>query len=175
MIHGITHLNNELWLLATTNLGLELMKWNVSEGVTEGVIIETSQAGMTYWWNPIIIDGVAFIFQSNGDAVYRVNLELMEAEKLSKISEAMQMNQGQCGRYLIRLMGCQGKSIYYSTSWNRKWFVYDSENDSIESFYVEIKDDEYEKRYWYDQISLLGEKGMIEESEFSLEPFIRVL
>ncbi len=171
MLHGIINSGEKKWVLASMNDRESLLSWSPENGLMDEIIIEKNQSEDLYWWSPVESDEYIYLFQMNGNAVYRVNVQEKMIEPCTEITNAIGNIPDPIGRYSVCLIGEEKGKIYFLTLWNRKWFIYHTKDRSIESFRIEISDQEYEYRYWNE----LKKKSYIRESELSLKDFLEII
>lgn len=173
MLHGIVRGIENIWVLASLGNRESLLSWSPENGFMDEIIIEKNQSELIYWWGPLESDGSLYLFQMNRNAVYRVDLQ----ERAAKPCEELMNAIGDIpipdtkNRYSLILIGKEEEKIFFHTRWNQKWFIYNTRDQSIESFRIEIFDEEYENRYW----NGLKKKPYFMEQELPLKDFLKIV
>lgn len=179
MLHGVLKYKEEMWALVTTDRGSSLIKWIPERGFLNEILIEADQAKDVYWWNPLEIDGYVYLFQSNGANVYKVDMQKEKVIPCIEITEAIGELPKINSRYLVRLIGEYNKKIIFLNGWNGRWFEFDTIKQRIDSFVIEIIDDdtgdEYDKSYWNTKEQVERNKPYMNEWIFPLDKFLKMI
>lgn len=171
MLHGIVRSGEKIWVLASMDDRESLFSWSPENGFIDEIIIEKNLSKEFFWWSPINSGEYIYLFQMNGNAVYKVDVQTKMIEPCEEITNAIGDIPNPVSRYSVCLIGEEEGKIFFLTLWNRKWFIYHTKDRSIESFWIEITDEEYDYRYRNE----LKEKSYIRESELSLKDFLEIV
>lgn len=171
MLHGIVRSDEKIWVLASMDDRESLFSWSPENGFMDEIIIEKNRSEDFYWWSPMESGEYIYLFQMNGYAVYKVNVQKKMIEPCEEITNAIGDIPNPLNRYSVCLIGEEEGKIFFLTWWNQKWFIYYTKDQSIESFRIEISDEEYEYRYWNE----LKKKSYIRESELPLKDFLKIV
>ncbi len=173
MIHGIVRVGEKIWVMASLDNRESLFLWSPKNGFMDEIVIQKNQSKHICWWNPLESGGFIYLCQMNGNAVYRVNMQKKIVEPCEKIMNAIgetSITYGTESASVI-LIGQEKEKIIFHTRWNRKWLIYDTQDQSIESFRIEISDKEYEYRYW----NGLKKKPYITDETLQLKEFLKIV
>lgn len=173
MLHGIVRSGNKIWVLASMDDRESLFSWSPEKGFMDEIIIVKNPSEDFYWWKPVESGGYLYLFQMNGNMVYKVSVQKKMIEPCEEVINAIGYIPKGAIRYSVRLMGEEEGKIFFMSSWKRtpKWYIYHTKDRSIESFQIEISNAEYDYRYRNE----LKRKSYIKEQELSLKEFLRVL
>lgn len=171
MLHGIVQNGEQIWVLASMDNRESLFSWSPENGFMDEIIIEKNRLEDIYWWNPLKLEGYIYLFQMNGNAVYKVDMQKKMAEPCEEITNSIGDIPETTDRYSVILIGKEEEKIFFHTRWNQNWFIYHVKDQSIERFRIEISDEEYEYRY----LNVLKKKPYIPEEELPLKDFLKLL
>lgn len=173
MIHGIVRVGEKIWVMASLDNRESLFLWSPKSGFMDEIVVKENQTEPIYWWNPLESGGYIYLFQMNGNAVYRINMQKWIVEPREEIMNAIGNIPISYRTIAISviLIGQEKEKIIFHTRWNRKWLIYDTQDQSIESFRIEISDEEYEYRYW----NGLKKKPYITDETLQLKDFLKIV
>ncbi len=173
MIHGIVRVGEKIWVMASLDNRESLLLWSPKNGFRDEIVIQKNQLKHICWWNPLESGGYIYLCQMNGKDVYRINMQKRIVEPCEKIMNAIGGTSITNGTDSISVIpiGQEKEKIIFHTRWNRKWFIYDTQDQSIESFRIEISDEEYEYRCW----NGLKKKPYITDATLQLKDFLNIV
>lgn len=174
MLHGLITYKGEMWALATTDRGCSLIKWIPERGFLNEILIDADLLEEVYWWNPIKVEGYIYLFQSNG-VVYKVNMQEEKAVPCIEVTEAIGVLPKINSKYMVRLIGVYKKKIIFLNGWTGKWFEFDTVKQKIDSFVIEIIDDEYDKKDWNTKNQMESNKPYTNEWKYPLTKYIKMI
>lgn len=149
ILHGMIKYKEDMWVLAATDCNTGLIRWDPEMGFLEEILVEPIREKAVWWCSPLEIDGIIYLFQSNGKNVYKVDMQEKKAALCEEVADTIgKIPQKINDRYLgVRLICEYKKKIIFMIQDTRIWFEFDTVKQKIDSFVLEIIDDEYEKRY----------------------------
>lgn len=178
IIHGLIKHKEEMWVLSTTDGGTSLIKWFPEKGFQDEIVIDSNLSDDIYWWNPVEVDGLVYLFQSSG-VLYQVDIQEQKAAVCLGITEAMGGFPKANSKYMVRLIGVYNKKILFLHAWTGKWYEYDTVNQQIDSFVLEIMDDdicdECDKKYWNAKNQLEGNALYANEWNYPLTKYLNMI
>lgn len=174
MIHGIVRVGEKIWVMASLDNRESLFLWSPKNGFMDEIVIKKNQSENICWWNPLEAGGYIYLCQMNGKNVYRVNIQQRIVEPCEKIMNAIgdtSVTYGTNNSISVIPIGQEKEKMIFHSRWNKKWLVYDTQDQSIESFRIEISDEEYECRYW----NGLKKKPYITDETLQLKDFLDIV
>lgn len=173
LIHGIVRVGDEKWVIASLDNRESLFLWSSKNGFTNEIVVKENQSKYINWWNPLESGGYIYLCQMMGNVIYRVNMQKKTLEPCKKIVNAIEETSmtRETDSISVILIGQEKEKIIFHTRWNRRWFIYNTLDQSIESFRIEISDKEYEYRYW----NGLEKKPYATEEALQLKDFLKIV
>lgn len=178
MVHGLIMYKEEMWVLATTDQRSSLIRWSPERGLLNEIVIDNDSSEDIYWWNPLEIDGSIYLFRSSG-AVYKVDMQEEKVAACMEITKAVGGFPKMNSKYMFRLIGVYKKNIIFLNGDTGEWFEYNTVSQKIESFVLEIIEDETNDKYDIMDCNtkdlLEGKKPYMNEWDFPLTKFLNMI
>ncbi len=175
VVFGAILLKKQIWLLARNDNELFLVEWKEGK-CGKRILVESAVTVDDYWWNPIEVRDAVYIVSSNTNKGYKVDLTKKTVERIGGLFDKFRTVPKEYGIHSIRLIGSHEDKIYFNTVWDKKWYEYDVNCDSVDEFYICINDQESREYIWMNEWNNeLRKTAVLAEKEMPLKYYLNAL